>query len=192
MAIYKVILYQSLQGQLMQDELLMRVNEGTNTAQIVANDVVDDVIPAIKTVQNSTLTYTRVTAVNLADDSDFEDRTLTPVIAGDDAGDCMPAFVAWGFRKNRNQINMRHGSIRFAGVTESLVQDGVATAGAVTELNTLANFFTDGFTGTSENQYSFGYIGKPLGSSMPVEVFGTTWAFTKVTSQVSRKPGHGN
>lgn len=165
---------------------------GEGKAQELAEAFTAVWIPQIVTPQNVALTHTEVEVVNLDDPTDFYILTHSSPIPGADSGDVMPPFVAWGFKKARGSVLQRNGSMRLAGVTESLVSDGVATAGALAELNALATVFSGGLSDGSGNTWEQGYLidtDNPQGGTF---VGGTLWSYTRVTSQNSRKFGRGS
>jgi hypothetical protein len=104
---------------------------------------VHDVLPYIRNVTSSLVSYTQIVA-NILDYTTGLlingvpvgiDSTLQPGIIGDDA---MPPYVCWTFKYVRADATFRHGFKRFAGVPELEQTKGQATSGVLSGLNTLA------------------------------------------------------
>jgi hypothetical protein len=108
--------------------------------------------------------------------------------AGDQTGECTPSFNAWGFILNRTNIDIRNGSKRFAGISETdVVGNGPATP-IITALDNVAI----GLQATLilANGAELSPVIYRRESFLDGDWFGSVVAdaaFRKVTSQVSRK-----
>nr|CRY96414.1 hypothetical protein [uncultured prokaryote] len=113
---------------------------GITTAQALADEWSDTVLPAILPTQGSDLLHVQTVVRNLFDDTDAG-ISITG-LAGTDAaaeGGSMPAFNAWGLTLNTDNAGIRPGSKRIGGLIEEAQQGGVPTASAITALNAAAD-----------------------------------------------------
>lgn len=96
-----------------------------------------NVLPYIRAVCSTNMTYTDIEIVNLSNGSDFYTNTFGENgtrVGGDDA----PPFVAWAFSLNPNRIDRRAGAKRFAGIREGDIVSGVNTGAILGPLDDLA------------------------------------------------------
>lgn len=141
-ATYKLTLYSFLESPFnpylnvfgYHDQLALPV-DGSN----LAPHFISDVLPDIQAVVHHYTTFTRVDVEEVIGGSGFWSVTLPGGTLGARTGERMPEFVAWGFRYNRDAVGVRSGAKRFGSVAEGDVQDGSATSGIITDLNTLAD-----------------------------------------------------
>lgn len=129
---------------------------------------------------------------------DFWEGDFATAQAGTQSGSIMPAFTAWGFKLSRSSRLSRNGSKRFAGVTESNVDNGNPIAGILTYLDGVADWMGQ------THVFDFGpgdVLNIELAPVIPHYVpLSDTWvfnpitsvAFTRVTSQNTRKVGRGS
>lgn len=162
---------------------------------------------AVTNIQYTGLVHNRYQAINLFDETELWD--VLDSDAGAIAGDVQPFFVAWGFGAPRTNREIRKSTRRIGGVMEVHVTNGVATAPAITLLNNMSAAFNavlnNGVVGGSNNFVPVAVrrilhtpsTGKPyyrLPTSLAEATYRTitNWAYEKVTTQSSRKPGHGS
>jgi hypothetical protein len=84
-----------------------------------------DVLPDLRAMQSSALTYQQWTAFNLNDPTDFKVVNVVSATAGLVSGDYYPPFVAYGFLYVRKSRSERNGAKRIGGVPEAATTDGV-------------------------------------------------------------------
>ena len=157
--------------------------------------------------QYTGLVHTRYQVINLFDDTELYD--VIDSDAGAVAGDVQPFFVAWGFGAPRANRQIRKSTRRIGGVMEGMVTNGVATAPAITLLNAMAAAFnavlSNGVTAGSNSfqpvavkrikvTHPIGepYYRLPEGINEATWRVITNWSYEKVTTQNSRKVGHGS
>jgi hypothetical protein len=149
--------------------------------------------------------------------TDFVDIPFNPGVVGQGAaGNTEPPFIALGFRTNRVRQDIGRGYKRFAGVTESEVDDaGDVAGGTLTAALALADLMSDVISFTEDaltisftpcivkkqlyvapsGKNAYRYI--PVadgGESAQLELIATgiTWQpYEQVRSQVSRQYGKG-
>lgn len=189
--IYQLKDFQRHGGQEVSDVYTYRQIGGGGGAEELVAAYVAQALPEIITVQNNNLTHVQIEAQNIADVLDFFTLPLTPPVAGADTGNYFATFAAWGFKKPRNRTDIRNGSFRIAGVTSSLVADGSPTAGALAELNALAESLGTDLLGDGDDKWQFGYMALPSGLMARIFIPTPTLAFTRLTTQNSRKVGVG-
>lgn len=151
-----------------------------------------DIFPEFKDVQSVSAVTTEFQVINHDDDSDFSTLSCTVGCAGTVAGDPLPPFVSWAFRKNRGTRASRNGQLRIAGVTEAHTLDGAATAAALTLLNNLATALSANISNGEQGTWTlriprFGALGA-LVAVFPISSVG----YVRLSTQNTRKPGRGS
>lgn len=166
------------------------------------------VFPAIKAITSTTQVYLAIKVYELFQRQFFKEQFFVPAQVGGRAGDLNPPFVAWGFRHIRQRGDMKNGYKRFAGVAETDVVGGAATAAAIVLLNALATAMNAVLTYTvaGNPESASGVIVKRvpvvvngqivsyrLPASIAEYVFysATAWQYQWVTTQNTRKVGRG-
>jgi len=88
---------------------------------------------------SSSFEFLAVQAKNIYDPTDFYEVLYAPVILGDETGDAMPPYVAYGFTSNQVTLAVRKGHKRLAGVTEGDGgADGIIGSGFMVNLASIA------------------------------------------------------
>lgn len=182
----------TLLGQVCQNRYYYRqIDTDISTPEDISNAWLLQVGAAIQDVVSDELVLFETEVINLDDPADFGNQVIlgwTGVIAGD----VMPPFVAWAFKLNRGDRTFRPGRKAVAGVAEGSVQNGVAIAGIVPDLNIVASAMEDPLV-------------TPVGGSNLIPVLArfvvgvgvTEWTavtsvgYRQVSSQNSRKFGRG-
>ena len=178
-------------GQQISDVYTYQQVNGEGGAEELAAAFIATVIAEIRTVQNVNVAHTLVEVVNLGDETDFALSPIVPSIVGADSGNYFATFAAWGFLKPRDRTSIRNGAFRIAGVTSTLIVDGAPTAGALAELNALAESLGTPLGDGGGNEWVFGYQATPRGQTQPVFVEVALPQFKRLTTQNSRKVGVG-
>lgn len=114
-------------------------------------------------------------------------------IAGTTSGDQCPPYVTWDFTYVRGGVAERNGYKRFSGVPESLQANGVATGGALANLNVVADKLENSVTLTADEWFPVikrTRVAK-ITQNPPVYYDTSSVIYSKVGSQNSRKFGHG-
>jgi hypothetical protein len=108
---------------------------------------VDSVFRQIDDVVNDNASFAEAQVRAIYNPTDFYTRPFDPPQAGKGTGECMPPFIAMGFRTNRVTLAIRRGTKRIAGVNESAVGDnGVYTAGGLSGLTEVASRMSEVIT----------------------------------------------
>lgn len=207
--IYQLTDFQTIGGQQIENVYFYR-QTAADGAFPSAKALVDlwnsQVRIAVTNIQYTGCVHNRYQAINLFSLAELYD--VLDSDAGAIAGDVQPFFVAWGFGAPRSDREIRKSTRRIGGVMEVHVTNGVATAPAIALLNTMATAFNavlnNGVVGGSNNFVPVAVkrikvtpsIGKPyyrLPTSLAEATYRTitNWAYERVTTQSSRKPGHG-
>lgn len=178
------------------------------TAQALADEWVETILPVIAAVQNTDLTHVEVRVRNLFDDTD--QGVAVAGVAGQYAGtNGLSTFAAAGLTLNTDNAAVRPGSKRIAGLVEEQQSDGVIVEStAIGLLDDIAEALAAPITGglIITDDIMFPIVVKRVRSGSPGAyeyrlpensgelVFGLVIeALVKliVTSQVSRKIGIG-
>lgn len=110
----------------------------SNEEQVLADEFVNDHLPAIRNVVSINTIFKRVEVYNVTNGTGYWDKPLVPTLGGLRAGENSVKFAAWGFRYNRVTAGKRHGAKRFGNVSESDITNGAATGAVTTVLNATA------------------------------------------------------
>ncbi len=131
--IYELVLEQTYGAEKLKNVFHYRHSLGSDDEQNNCADAFnEDVLPALKDLQNTLIAYTEVRVANLT--GDLADASHLPSFAnGVVAGDVMPSFTAFSYKYVRTSKDTRNGAKRFGGVIEE----------NVTGNNWLPAFFTD-------------------------------------------------
>lgn len=138
--VYELIDRQTLQGQQCLNVYFYQTTVAGDDYR--ATDLIDeflaDVMPDIRTIQTADVLHIEISARNLFDPTDREDRAIS--LAGTGAySDVQNNFSAIGFSLTQDNGAVKNGAKRYAGVPDENVTDGViVSAGYITYLNTLA------------------------------------------------------
>lgn len=126
---FQITLFQDYQGQACQNVFFYRKTtpHAVGDAQVLWAAFNTDVMNPLSLVQNTVVTYTGLSVINLADLSDYWSADPTAGTGAINSTSIAPRFVAYGFRYNRTTRAGRHGSKRFVGVAEELVAGGSTT-----------------------------------------------------------------
>lgn len=193
--------YELLDGQefLGQDVLnayyYRQVTGASGNASDLAQAWVAAVLTPLRNCQNAALTHVLIGTKNLDIPTDFDIAPIIPPAAGNVPGEALPPFVAWAFRLNRQQTDVHHGAKRYAGVTETWQDAGVALPGILANLFALAEVLDDNLVGASGATYEprimrrlldgaghlIGYEDFPMGIAQ----------YVRISSQNTRKFGRG-
>lgn len=186
--LYRIILEQTYQGKEVFNVFGYLHSLSSDDEQDLAAQAFDeDIMPAIKLVQNTDVAYTSIRAINIT--GTLADEVITPSeAAGVVTGATVASFVAASFRYNRETKDTRNGAKRLAGMVEENMSGVGFTSPYFTLLGTLAAVF-----GTDIS--TVGGIFTPIILG-PETVTPGTWlyntivsvqALNRATSQVSRK-----
>lgn len=180
-----------------------------NSSQSVREAWMTLVLPAVRAVQQSQVGTFKVNTYNLFDLNDLDEFAVSPVQAGTQPGDAANPFLAWAFVSARKSRNVGAGQRRIGGLVEADVTAGQASGAALTRLGTAAAAFNAIIQDTvPSGQPTYRpvivkrvrYItesGKvayrlPESQAEANVIFADNWVYTRVTTQNSRKPGHGD
>lgn len=129
-----------LEGQNITEDTLNVFYYGSDTFA----DTLDDLITQFRAVVLSTFPaftstqceYQGITATMVKGGNQFAAQSFS--LGGSSGGDTLPPFVSWDFTLVRGGAGERNGYKRLPGVPEGLQAQGIATAGAVANLNIAA------------------------------------------------------
>lgn len=150
-----------------------------------------EVLPAFVAVQSATIQHYKQTVLNLTDNLGWADVDLIPDVPGDLAGDVMPPFVCWAFRKNRGTRLTRSGQMRIAGITEGAVGNGLAEASIQDDLDALAVALGQGINDGTGGVYAPRIVRKTATGVLDLANTIDSVEYVSVSSQTSRKYGRG-
>lgn len=167
-------------------------------------DFRDSVEIAIRNCQTGVVSTTQLAVENIIPGTDNAYESFAPgARPGAQGGDALPPHVAWAFRINRVSSAVRNGQKRFWGVPEAQQVDGTATAIGFTDRLALGNLlFADlGGIGTFNTYRPVIYRyareeevipAKTIPALAAADFAVSTAGFVAITSQNSRKFGHGS
>lgn len=117
--------------------------------------------------------------------------------AGAVTGEVLPPFVAWAFRINRDATNYRHSYKRFAGVPESLNENGYPTTAALIDLLTLGAALAANLSDVTAARTYVPLVKQSVVAGSPITPVYRTIApgyveFVSISSQNTRKIGRGS
>lgn len=175
---------------------------GNVNAETLAGLFVEDVLPKVAAIQNTSLLHTQVQVKNLFDPTDaFTDLIAVPgtVTNSDEA----PIMLAIGVTLSHNNAAVRKGRKAYGGLDEAEMANGsVVGSGLITSLGNLMTQLVDPLTDTLVDTYfpivlssllAGGGYGVPANLSQAV--YGVLDAATYnplITTQNSRKTGRGD
>lgn len=118
-----------------------------STAQALADEWVETVLPLILAVQATELTHIEVRVRNLFDDTD-QGLAVAGVTGTQGAGgDVDSAFVAAGLQLNTDNAAVRPGAKRYAGITANSAPDGVMDSNYIAAMNAIGDALSAPITG---------------------------------------------
>lgn len=208
--IYQLTDFQMCQGQTLENVYFYRQtaeDAGFPTAKALSDMWNSQVRIPITNIQSNTVVHTRYQVINLFNPAELSD--LIDSDAGSQSGDMNPVFIAWGFGAPRSNRLIRKSTRRIGGVMEVHTVNGAATAGAITLLNLMATAFNaqlvNAVVGGSNvfvpvavkrilvtPEEGDPYYRLPESSVEATFRIISNWAYEKVTTQSSRKIGHGS
>ncbi len=190
--LYKVILEQFYSAQIILNTFWYLNSLGSDDEQDKAATAFDeDILPILKLIQDDSLTYTSIRVVNVT--GTLADFVLTPTTGGGTVvGAPVNTFTAAGIRLNRTTKETRNGQKRFAGMTEENMGNQTWIAAYVTLLEDLAAVLVADISTVG------GIFESVIASQDPItpsnwfaNPIASATVNSFVTSQVSRKRGHG-
>jgi len=210
----------TLRGQLLNQDIVnvftYHCDEPFNATTDGASDLIDGFIINVMLGATSnglaggnkaaSLVYSEIEAYNLDEPTAFEIRLVNYV--GSSADEQSPSFLAVGYSSNKPRRDIRRGQKRIAGLTENQCANNALIAAVQTEWQNVGNDMASvlpvgpltGATFTpcvikrvkyvassGNDAYRFPEPGEP-----DTHYLVTEWQLkTAITSQVSRKVGHG-
>lgn len=175
--IYEATFVQRLFGQLVLNVQFYRCEsaELEATENIFAQRLWNEWVANVLIDAASAIELTGVTIKDVSDGVSIGSYSATPV-PGVIALECMPAFVTWALRQNRQTALTRHGHKLLAGVPEASVINGVTVPGAPTLARWQQMF--------GNNMTSPGATGPDTGYNMQPVIVGRTPSLTAPGSYV--------
>lgn len=204
--VYQIVDTQEQKGQQALNVYFYKVQSESvtdNNAASVAAAYIATVLPAVAAMQDDDVTHTSIKAQNLFDPSDgHEELVSVPGALG--TGEILGTFEAVGYKLVGDNLAVKAGAKRYAGITETGVADGVITSGSlITILNALsAVLFADLPWGLLAAEVLIPVIVKRIleageyrlpatpEEAVVSRITDAIWS-PIVTSQVSRKVGRG-
>lgn len=113
---------------------------GSDDSTELAAQFALNVDTVIRVIQADIVSTININVENIIPSADNTYLAYSPgTRTGAQTSGSLPPYAAWAFRLNRNNSAVRNGAKRFWGVSEALQEDGVAVAGAVTDLTAVAS-----------------------------------------------------
>lgn len=162
-------------------------------------DWFDSITDLLKPVTGTGLSWTRVYMRNMTNPLEFYDYNPPSPTAGSVAVEYNTPFIAWAFRLNRTTTLTRNGQKRFAGVPETLVENGVIIPGAVASMDDIAAFIGEPqqfeIDETADPPFDVTLVPvivrKTSGGVLDVFQYVASATYVSVSSQTTRKIGRG-
>ncbi len=175
-------------------------------------EFVEMVLPHIRNVVSHHWSAVMVYTIAPQQPDVFAAHAFTPgSTLGLRTGEAMPMFAAWGMEVQRQRRDIRNGYKRFGPIAETDQNGGVATAGALTNLNLLRNamnlpleltYQEGGSTASMVIVKRVKYIPDPerptryayripIGGDPLVYYTANQWVYDRLTTQNTRKIGRG-
>jgi len=159
------------------------------------------VMNTIQAVQSGAVEHVRLVLRNLTNGIDIHELPLTGE-AGAIGGDAYPSLVALSIRLVRATAVTRHGSKRIGGLPEANFNGNTPAAGAVANIDAMADAIGGVFekTGTVDEDFTLlpviiGRVHEPAANAGELDLSVvnpvTGGQFIRVTSQTSRRAGRG-
>jgi len=143
--VYELVDVQSHQGQEVLNVYFYQNNNilnGGATAEDLANEFIEEVLPEIVAIQVVDLIHTEIRVRNLYNAADSHTTAISE--AGAIGTDNFPTFNAVGFRLVQDNGAIRNGAKRIGGIPEDAALDGVITgAPYIAALDTLGDKLAD-------------------------------------------------
>ena len=207
--LYQLTDFQTCQGQTFENVYFYRQtaeDASFPSAKALSDMWNSQVRIAVTNIQSNTLVHTRYQVINLFNPAELSD--LIDSDAGAISGDMNPVFVAWGFGAPRSNRLIRKSTKRIGGVMEIHTVNGAATAGGITLLNLMSAAFNAQLVNVPVGGNNVfipvaikrikvtpedgdPYYRLPESSGEAVWRAIANWAYEKITTQSSRKVGHG-
>lgn len=190
--LYQIILEQSYGGQTVLNRFWYENTLGSDDEQDKAAEAFDeDVLPGLSLIQNTGVSYVKITAKNVT--GDLADHVMTPTTtAGTLVGNHLPSFIAASYRLHRTTKETRNGGKRFCGAREEDVAAQLWIAAYFSALGTFAGVLI------ADISVVGGIFSPVIGRFNPLtptqwtsNPIATASASQIVSSQVSRKQGVG-
>jgi len=151
-ALYEIVVYGELAGQLLVNRFHYVSNEATGAhagAEGLAEAFglsIDQVPPVVGTplgdwagVVSNQVAFDEFIVRDMYSNTNFLAAPFLPSLAGSATGEVEAPFIAFGFSTNRVRTDVRRGQKRFAGVSQNLLDPGgLLTSVAVSALEVLA------------------------------------------------------
>lgn len=127
-----------------------------NSSVILLGAFAEDVLPAISNIQVTELAYEGIDVINLFNVEDlYSDDSVEPTAGAYVVTSVMSPFNALEFRSSRVSRAIRRGYKRFAGMDESMIEDGFLASAFVPAITAVSNAIT----------VSIAFSGAPLGAT---------------------------
>lgn len=164
-----------------------------------------EIYPHIEAVQSAIIYTLSILVENVVPSADNAQQSFSPSAEPSErTGDPLPPYATYAFRLNRSTNASRHGQKRFAGVSESDQNAGLATGTIVPLLETLAGKLDDVIGGpppdTATYQPVIYRVGRP-GKTIPQKIIPalipasfaiSTGQYVGISTQNSRKYNVGS
>lgn len=138
---YKVVIRGEFLGEEFRNILAYRSVTGAGSFSTLGANVISSVVSAVRNVTTSAMVIHDL-LIESYDGDGLKDGEQVIAVggAGIRSGEPLPPYAAWGFRKFINlSAGKRHGSNRFAGISENDTGNGQPTGVAGALLLNLAN-----------------------------------------------------
>lgn len=133
-----------------------RANAG-ETAGAISDAFQNDILPALRALQNDSVVNDELYITNLGDSTDFGTFTLTGAL-GLRPGAGSPKFVSGALRFPTIDRDIRNGYKRFGGMQESDYEDGVLNAAAVALIEAVGDAMIANWTASADSHHVCNYV----------------------------------
>jgi len=211
--IIQIVLNQTYALQQCQNVAFYRV-EDTPTEGVLEGACLDfesDVGTVMKLAQNLGVAYTSIVATNIFSLDQFVYSPTTLGVGANVSGDYLSSFISGGIKLVRGNARVRHGRKSIVGMSEDDALGQVWTSGYQTLLQDVADAYAQVLTPGGVDNLAPVIVGRVFIPADPPDVphayyrlpqtqsqMSDKWAYvvsavasTLVTSQNSRKQGHG-
>lgn len=168
--------------QLVQNVFFYRVEDTPTPTAVegLISEFIDEVIPPLIALQNSTLNYFNVAAVNLFDKSDILEvaTDIDGGVACSSPDTVSPSFVAAHFKLVRDNARVRNGSKYVAALCEGYLQ-GNSIVGQDAQLEDIADAFAATLTAGGVDSFRPVIVARVRTTASRINRFGQTVSYYK-------------
>lgn len=187
---YKVSLWYDYLGQNCLNVFWYRRTFNSGTSPSLLTVFRSAIVPLVVGVVSNQVQFQEVRVDNAVDPLDFDSYVYASQV-GSRTGTPTPAHLAWSFTYVVGRGDAKSGGKRFAGITESDMDNGLPSGGVIVALNNLAVNIGDVLIAPDTTRFTPRIVGRRgTVRPWPDELYSNQLAavnFLGITSQNSRK-----